>query len=408
MVLANENYIKSPDSQYIEEIEKRINAFKVLHPEEKIYRLDAISPTFPLPKDVIAAMRRAIDDLEKSNTFRTYAPVQGYDFLVSKILKEYRSIYGFSLEKESVFVNSGSTTDLANIINVIDSDNIVAFADTIDPIYENSTVFSGQSGKQKDGKWQNIVYLKCNETTKFIPQLPTERVDVIYLSNPNNVTGTAINRTELKHWVDYALENKSLIIYDSSFCDFIKAENVPHSIYEIKGAKKVAIEVRSFSKSASFAGIRCGCTIVPVDLQVFTVSGKTVSINKLWRKFLQNYTNGVSYISQRGAEALFTQKSKIETSELVDYYLTNASLIYEELLAADFKVFGGQNSPYVWFKIPNGENSWKFFIQLLHDYKIVGTPGIIFGKENDNYMRFSGYCSRTDLMLVLKIIKENY
>ncbi|GHV43075.1 LL-diaminopimelate aminotransferase [Bacteroidia bacterium] len=409
MVLANENYIKSPDSHYVEEVEKRVNAYKILHPNEKIYRIGAVSPSLPLPHDAIVAMQHAVEDLSTINDFRGYGPVQGYDFLIDKILKEYRTSYGVALEKESIFVSSGSTTDLANITNVVSGDNIIAIADTIDPAYENITVLSGRAGKlQKNGKWGNLVYLQCDETTNFLPQLPAERVDIIFLSNPNNVTGTVINRTELKRWVDYALENKNLIIYDASFQAFIKDENIPQSIYEIKGAKKVAIEICSFSKSAGFASIRCGFTVVPTDLQVFMLTGKSLQINKLWKKMIQNYTNGVSYISQRGAEALFTRKSKLEISELVNYYMINASLIREELNSVGCRVFGGQNSPYVWFKIPNGNTSWKFFLHLLHEFGIVGTPGIVFGIENDRYMRFSGYCNRNDLIAALKIIKENF
>lgn len=408
MVLANENYIKSPDSHYVEEIEKRVNAYRILHPNQKIYRIGAISPSMPLPHDAVEAMHQAVDDLSMVENFKGYGPVQGYDFLIDKILKEYRTKYALSFDKESVFISSGSTTDLANITNVVSGDNIVAIADTIDPAYENTTVLSGRAGKLKNGKWGNLVYLKCDETTNFLPQLPTERVDIIFLSNPNNVTGTVINRNELKQWVDYALENSSLIIYDASFQTFIKDENIAHSIYEIKGAKKVAIEICSFSKSAGFAGIRCGYTIVPTDLRAFTVAGKSVSINKLWKKLVQNYTNGISYISQRGAEALFTRRSKNEISEFVNYYMINASLIREELKFIGCRVFGGQNSPYIWFKIPNGDTSWKFFLQLLHDFGIVCTPGIVFGAENDNFMRFSGYCNRADLKSALTVIKTNF
>ena len=408
MVLANENYIKSPDSHYVEEIEKRINTYKILQPNQKILRIGAVSPSMPLPVDSIEAMYRAVKDLSNVENFHGYGPVQGYDFLIEKILKEYRTKYGLSFDKESVFINSGSTTDLANITNVVSGDNIVAIADTIDPAYENTTVLSGRAGKLKNGKWGNLVYLKCDETTNFLPQLPSARVDIIFLSNPNNVTGTVIDRSELRRWVDYALENSSLIIYDASFQAFIKDENIPHSIYEIKGAKKVAIEICSFSKNAGFAGVRCGYTIVPTYLNAFTVTGKSVSINKLWKKLVENYTNGISYISQRGAEALFTRKSKNEILEFVNYYMSNAAMICEQMESIGCRVFGGQNSPYVWFKIPNQETSWKFFSRLLHDFGIIGTPGIVFGSGNDNFMRFSGYCNRADLQSALTIIKNNF
>jgi LL-diaminopimelate aminotransferase len=276
----------------------------------------------------------------------------------------------------------------------------------VDTICENATVLTGRAGMFVDEKrWNNLVYLKCNEETGFLPMLPKEHVDIIFLSNPNNVTGTVLDKTELKRWVNYATENESIIVYDSSYQAYINNEKVPRSIYEIKGAKKIAVEVCSYVKNAGFAGLKCGFAVFPVELQVKTLDGETVSLNKLWKKRINNFANGASYVSQRGAEALYTRKSKNEISEIVNYYNINASLIREEMLTLGWKVYGGTNSPFVWFKIPNGKTSWKFFDQLLYGFGIVGMPGAVFGASNDNYMRFSAFCDRNDVYDALEKIR---
>lgn len=406
MVLANENYLKAQEANYFEEIEKRVNAYKVLHPNEKILRLGTIEPSLPLSKEVVSAMHKAVDDLSNKESYKGYAPIQGYDFLIEKILKEYRS-FGVSLDKECIFVNNGSTSDLGNIMHILGLDNIIAIADTIDPTYQNTTVLSGRAGTiNEEGKWGNLVYLKCDEKTDFRPQLPTEKVDIIFISNPNNVTGTGIDRAELKRWVEYAQEQQSLIIYDASFQAFVKNPDIPKSIYEIKGAKKVAIEVRSYSKNAGFSGVRCGFTVFPTDLYAYTLMGKEVSLNKLWKKRISSYTNGVSYVSQRAAEATYSRKGKTEISDNINYYMINTSLIREELHSFGWDVYGGQDSPFVWFKIPTKTTSWKYFHQLLYEHGIIGTPGIVFGPSNDGFMRFSGFCDRNDITLALSKLKK--
>jgi len=407
MALANENYLKTPEIYFFDDIDKRVNAYKVLHPQAKLIRLGIGDVTRPLPGEVIRAMHEAVDEMSKVETFRGYSPPQGYDFLIDKIVKDYRT-RGVNIDKDTVFVNDGAKSDIGNIGHVLGRDNIIAIADPVYPVYENATIMSGRAGFiNEDQKWSNVVYLKCNEETGFIPELPAEKVDVIYLCSPNNPTGTTINKVEMKLWVDYALEHDSIIIFDAAYQSYITDEDVPASIYEIKNAKKVAIEIRSFSKSAGFTGLRCGFSIFPNELMVRTRMGETVPLIKLWNRRNANYTNGISYIVQRGAEALFSRKGKKEMQVLVDYYMTNTRLIRDELMRAGLKVYGGINSPYVWFKTPNNQSSWKFFQELLHHYQIVGMPGVVFGHEGEGYMRFAGFNSYEDTVTALDRIKNH-
>jgi len=408
MALANENYLKTPEIYCFDEIEKRVNAFKVLHPSAKIIRLGVGDVTQPLPSEVVQAMHKALNEMTQPDSFRGYSPPQGYDFLIEKILKEYRSL-GVILDKDSIFVNDGAKSDIGNIGHVLGRDNIIAIADPVYPVYENATIMSGRAGVLTDDqKWSNVVYLRCTEETGFVPELPSEKVDVIYLCNPNNPTGTALNKTELKKWVDYAIDHQSIIVYDGAYQAYVNEPDVPRSIYEIKGAKKVAVEVRSYSKTAGFTGLRCGYSVFPPELLVFTKMGEEVPLIKLWSRRNANYTNGVSYIVQRGAEAIYSRKGKAEIQELVNYYLTNASLLRNELLAMGFEVYGGVSSPYVWFKTGDEESSWKFFHQLLYENQIIGTPGIVFGSSGEGYMRFTGFSSREDTLLALERLRKSF
>ena len=405
MALANENYLKTPEIYCFDEIEKRVNAYKILHPNVKIIRLGVGDVTRPLPNEVVASMRTAIDEMARPETFRGYSPPQGYDFLIEKILKEYRSI-GVSLDKDSVFINDGAKSDIGNIGHVLGRDNIIAIADPVYPVYENATIMSGRAGILNDDmKWSNVVYLKCTEETSFIPELHTEKVDVIYLCNPNNPTGTTLNKAAFKQWVDYAIEHESIIVYDSAYHSYVNEPDVPKSIYEIKGAKKVAVEIRSYSKSAGFTGLRCGFSVFPQELLVYTRMGEKVPLIKLWSRRNANYTNGVSYIVQRGAEATYSRKGKAEVQELVNYYLTNASVIRNELTNAGLKVFGGISSPYVWFKTPGNQPSWKFFQQLLYEFQVVGTPGVVFGQSGEGFMRFTGFSSREGTLTAMERLR---
>ena len=406
MALANENYLKTPEIYGFDEIEKRLNAYKILHPNSKIIRLGIGDVTQPLPNVVIQALQSSVEEMSKNETFRGYSPPQGYDFLIDKIQKDYRSS-GVLLDKDSIFINDGAKSDIGNIGHVLGRDNIIAIADPVYPVYENATIMSGRAGEiNEDQKWSNVVYLRCTAETDFIPELPTEKVDVIYLCNPNNPTGTVITKTELKKWVDYAIEHQSIIVYDGAYESFINEPNIPRSIYEIKGAKKVAIEIRTFSKTAGFTGLRCGYSVFPQELMVYTKMGEETPLVKLWNRRIANYTNGVSYIVQRAAESTYSRKGKNEVKELVDYYLTNAGLIRTELLSAGFEVYGGISSPYVWFKTLDNQTSWKFFNQLLYEHQVIGTPGIVFGTSGEGYMRFSGFNSRENTIEALKRIRK--
>jgi len=406
MALANENYLKTPEIYFFDDVDKRVNAYKVLHPQAKLIRLGIGDVTRPLPSEVIKAMHAAVDEMSQVDTFRGYSPPQGYDFLIDKIVKDYRT-RGVNIEKDTVFVNDGAKSDIGNIGHVLGRDNIIAIADPVYPVYENATIMSGRAGfLNEEQKWSNVVYLKCNEDTGFIPELPTEKVDIIYLCSPNNPTGTTITKSEMKLWVDYALEHDSIIIFDAAYQAYISDEGVPASIYEIKNAKKVAIEIRSFSKSAGFTGLRCGFSIFPNELMVHTRMGESVQLIKLWSRRNANYTNGISYVVQRGAEAIFSRKGKNEMQQLVNYYMTNARLIRSELMSAGLKVYGGINSPYVWFKTPDNQSSWKFFQELLQNFQIVGMPGVVFGREGEGYMRFAGFNSYEDTITALNRIKN--
>jgi LL-diaminopimelate aminotransferase len=266
---------------------------------------------------------------------------------------------------------------------------------------------SGRAGTQTgQNKWSNIVYLRCTPENNFIPELPREKVDVIYLCNPNNPTGTAINRKELKKWVDYAIDHHSIIVYDGAYEAYIQDQEIPRSIYEIKGAKKVAIEVRTFSKTAEFTGLRCGYAVFPEELNVYTKMGDAVPLVELWSRRNSNYTNGISYIVQRGAEAVYSEKGKQEIAEILNYYITNSSLVRSELKSLGFEVFGRVNSPYVWFKVPGKMSSWEYFNELLYQKNIVSTPGTLFGLEGEGFMRFTGFSSREDTLKALNRLKN--
>ena len=309
MALANENYLKTPEIYCFDEIEKRVNAYKILHPGIKIIRLGVGDVTRPLPLEVVNAMRSAIDEMAKPETFRGYSPPQGYDFLIDKILKDYRSHWCEFGQGKCFLLTMVPNRILVIFGHVQGRDNIIAIADPVYPVYENATIMSGRAGiLNDDQKWSNVVYLKCTEETSFIPELPSEKVDVIYLCNPNNPTGSTLNKSALKQWVDYAIEHESIIVYDSAYHSYVNEPDVPKSIYEIKGAKKVAIEIRSYSKSAGFTGLRCGFSVFPQELLVHTQMGEKVPLIKLWSRRNANYTNGVSYVVQRGAEATYSRK----------------------------------------------------------------------------------------------------
>ena len=405
MALANENYLKTPEIYGFDEIEKRINAYRILNPKSELINIGLGDVTLPLIPEVVKAMHLASDELSKTSTFKGYGPPKGYDFLISKIQKNYKT-NGIAIDKDTIFVNDGAKSTIGNIGHVLGRDNIIAISDPVYPVYENATIMSGRAGDLNEKQqWSHIVYLHCSEKNNFIPDLPKERVDIIYLCNPNNPTGTAMNRSKLKKWVDYAIENHSIIVYDGVYSEFITEPDIPRSIYEIKGAKKVVVEVRTYSKLAGFTGLRCGYAVFPNELTVYTQEGESIPLVKLWNRRNSYYTNGVSYIVQRAAEAIYSIEGERQIKEQISYYMTNAAMLREQLIALGHEVYGGVNAPYVWMKTPGNSSSWDYFNELLYLKKIIVTPGVLFGKNGEGYIRFSGFANREMMKLALEKFK---
>lgn len=407
MALVNENFLKLPGSYLFSDIAKKVNAFKAAHPDAKLIRLGIGDVTRPLPPACIEAMHRAVDELAHAETFRGYGPEQGYDFLIEAIIANDFAPRGISLKPSEVFVSDGAKSDTGNIGDILQQGNSVAVTDPVYPVYVDSNVMSGRAGDlQEDGRWNHITYLPCTAENNFIPQLPDKRVDIVYLCYPNNPTGTTLTKEELKQWVDYALTNDTLIMFDAAYEAFIREDNVPHSIYEIEGAKQCAIEFRSFSKTAGFTGVRCGYTVVPEEVMARTADGKHVQLNKLWNRRQCTKFNGTSYVTQRAAEAIYTPEGKQQVKATIDYYLENARIMREGFQQAGFQVFGGVNSPYLWLKTPQGCTSWQFFDRLLNDVHVVGTPGAGFGPSGEGYLRLTAFGQREDCIEAMKRIAQ--
>ncbi|BEG98726.1 LL-diaminopimelate aminotransferase [Bacteroides sedimenti] len=406
MALVNEHYLKLPGSYLFSDIAKKVNTFKVTHPKQDVIRLGIGDVTQPLPPAVIKAMHNAVNEMASKETFRGYGPEQGYDFLIEAIIKNDYASRGISLEPSEVFINDGAKSDTGNIGDILRHDNSVGVTDPVYPVYIDSNVMAGRAGDLVDGKWSNLVYISCLSENNFIPQIPNRRIDMLYLCYPNNPTGTTLSKEELKKWVNYALENDTLILYDAAYEAYIQEPDVPHSIYEIKGAKKVAIEFRSFSKTAGFTGVRCGYTIVPKELKAATLGGERVALNKLWNRRQCTKFNGTSYITQRAAEAIYTPEGKEQVKEIINYYMTNAKIMKEGIESTGLKVYGGVNAPYLWVKAPNGMSSWKFFEQLLYEANIVGTPGVGFGPSGEGYLRLTAFGAREDCIEAMKRLRN--
>lgn len=392
MAFINENYLKLPGSYLFSDIARKVNEFKAANPEANIIRLGIGDVTKPLPPAVIGALHKAVDEMNVAETFRGYGPEQGYDFLVNTIVENDYKARGLDIAADEIFVSDGAKSDTGNIGDILGVNNLVAITDPVYPVYIDTNVMAGRSGNlQADGKWDRLTYLPCTAENNFIPELPKQKVDIVYLCFPNNPTGTTLTREQLKVWVDYAIENKVLILFDSAYEAFITESDVPHSIYEIEGAKQVAIEFRSFSKTAGFTGTRCAYTVIPKDLMAYTEAGEAVSLNKLWNRRHTTKFNGVPYVIQRAAEACYSEEGKKEVRANIEFYLNNANIIRNGLLQQGLNVFGGVNSPYIWVKTPRGMNSWGFFDYLLHELNIVGTPGVGFGPSGEGYLRLTAF-----------------
>lgn len=391
MVQINENFAKLPAGYLFTEIGRRVSEYQRLNPGAQIIRMGIGDVTLPLPKACIEAMHNAVDEMAASATFRGYGPEQGYEFLQQKISQYDYKPYGVDIATDEIFVSDGAKSDTGNIGDILGINNKIAVTDPVYPVYVDTNVMAGRAGNlQVDGCWSNIVYMPVNAENNFVPDLPKEDVSVIYLCFPNNPTGTTLTRSQLKVWVDYALEHKALILFDAAYEAFITEADVPHSIYEIDGAKKVAIEFRSYSKTAGFTGTRCSYTVVPRECVAYDDSGKAYALNNFWRRRQCTKFNGTPYIVQRGAEAIYTEEGQHQVKEIVNYYLHNAQIIRNSLSAKGFAVYGGINSPYVWVKT-GGTDSWKFFDYLLHEKHIVTTPGVGFGPSGEGYVRLTAF-----------------
>ena len=392
MFKVNDNFTQLPSSYLFSEVARRIKIYTGSHPDAHVIRMGIGDVTRPLCPAVIDALHKAVDDEAKGETFHGYGPEQGYDFLISKIVEHDYNSRGIDIQADEIFVSDGAKSDTGNIGDILSVANRVAVTDPVYPVYVDTNVMAGRAGKlMPDGRWSNIEYLPCTAQNDFVPELPKERPDVIYLCYPNNPTGTTLTREQLKPWVDYCRENGSLLLFDAAYEAFIREADVPHSIYEIEGAREVAIEFRSFSKTAGFTGIRLGYTVVPKELRGADANGDMVALNPLWRRRQTTKFNGASYLTQRGAEALYCEEGQRQIRETIDYYLRNASVMRDSLSDAGYECVGGVNSPYVWIKVPGKMTSWEFFDMLLDRYHIVGTPGSGFGPSGEGYLRLTAF-----------------
>lgn len=399
MIQINENYLNLEDSYLFSEISRRVREYKNTNPEADVIRLGIGDVSLPLPLSCVEAMHKAVDEMAQSATFRGYGPEQGHDFLLDAILKNDYLAHNLQMDQDEIFVSDGSKSDTGNIVDILGLDNIVAITNPVYPVYVDTNIMTGR-------RKENIVFLSCIADNDFVPSLPQTQVDIIYLCFPNNPTGTTITRSQLKVWVDYARENKALILFDAAYEAYITEEDVPHSIYEIEGAREVAIEFRSFSKTAGFTGIRCAYTVVPKSVMGYTKGHEKVSLNKLWNRRHSTKFNGVSYITQRAAEACYSTQGKLEVRQTIDYYLENAKILRDALKYSGMTMYGGVNSPYLWVKTPQGLSSWECFNLLLHKLHIVTTPGVGFGSNGEGYIRISALGSRNDVLKAEKRIKE--
>lgn len=407
MALVNEHFLKLPGNYLFADIAKRVNAFKVSHPKVKVISLGIGDVTRPLAPVVIEAMHKAVEEMANKATFRGYGPERGYDFLREAIQKNDFLPRGIHIDLNEIFINDGAKSDTGNIQEILRWDNNIGVTDPIYPVYVDSNAMIGRAGVFENGKWTDVTYFPCTADNNFVPQIPDRHVDMIYLCYPNNPTGTVLPKEELRKWVNFALRNDSILFYDAAYEAYITDPDIPLSIYEIKGARKCAIEFHSYSKTAGFTGVRCGYTIIPKELTAVTVDGKQrVNLNQLWDRRQSTKFNGTSYISQRAAEAIYTPEGKKQIQETIDYYMENAKIMRETLSKLSYKVYGGVNAPYLWVKTPDGMDSWKFFEQLLYGCGVVCTPGVGFGPSGEGYFRLTSFGNREDVREAMRRIAE--
>ncbi len=406
MITINENYLKLQDSYLFSTIAQKVEKFTKENPNKKVMKLGVGDVTLPIAPIVGEAIKKATDDMLQKETFRGYGPEQGYDFLRQKIAQYDYETLGVTIEKDEIFVSDGAKCDTGNIGEIFGTDNVIAITDPVYPVYLDTNIMAGRTGEynQKTAQFEKVVYLPTTLENNFIPELPSRKVDMIYLCFPNNPTGTVLTKPELEKWVTYAKKNKAIILFDGAYEAFITEEGIPHSIYEIEGAKEVAIEFRSFSKTAGFTGVRCAYTVVPKELKAYTQEGKEVCLHQLWNRRQCTKFNGVPYITQRAAEAIYSNEGQKQIKENIAYYRENAKLITQGLQKAGYTIFGGKNAPYIWLKVPKGYTSWEFFDYLLEKANVVGTPGSGFGPSGEGYFRLTAFGSKANtLEAILRI-----
>lgn len=392
MALINEDYLKLPENYLFTEIARKINIFKTMRPKAKVIHLDAGDSSSILKGEVINTLHQTIDEMADMGGIKNFNAEDLHKSLITKILKSEYESRGVKLTTDEIFLSDSTKNTAEEINEIISTDNIVGILDPTYPAYIYSTVMNGRAGERmEDGRWSNLVYIPCNQENQFTPNLPEGKLDVIYLSLPNNPTGTTLSFDELKKWVKYAINNQALIIFDAAHALYITEENIPRSIYEIKGAKKVAVEIRSFSKTTGYTGTNFSFTIIPKEVMAYTQTGTSISINKLWHRRHTSKFSGMPYLSLRTAESMYSPEGLKEKKKLVDYYMNNARLIRDSLVNLGMQVQGGINSPYIWVKTPKDISSWKFFEQLLYEAHIVCTPGVGFCPGGEGYVRFTGF-----------------
>ena len=408
MITINENFLNLQDSYLFQTIAKKVAEFQTNNPDKRIIKLGIGDVTRPIVPAVVDAMHKAIDEMGNQETFRGYGPEQGYSFLREKIVENDYLKRGVEISPDEIFISDGAKCDCGNIGDILGLNNRVAITDPVYPVYLDTNIMAGRGSSfdEKTGKFENIIYIPATAENNFIPEFPSEVPDMIYLCFPNNPTGTTLSKEELKKWVDYAKENKSLILFDSAYESFIQDENIPHSIYEVEGAKEVAIEFRSFSKTAGFTGIRCAYAVVLKELKGYTKKGEDVGLNKLWNRRQGTKFNGVSYPVQRAAEAIYTKEGQKQIKENIAYYMENAKIIKDGLKEAGFIVYGGENAPYIWLKVPDGLSSWEFFDKLLNEANVVGTPGVGFGPSGEGYFRLTAFGTKENTIEAIARIKK--
>jgi len=392
MITVNEHFLKLRAGYLFPEIGRRVATFAAAHPEAKLIKLGIGDVTEPLVPAVIEAMHRAVDELSRAETMRGYGPEQGYAFLREAIIEHDYRPRGVEVEADEIFISDGSKCDTGNFQELFAVENAVAVADPVYPVYVDTNVMAGRTGgADEQGRYERIVYMPCTAENQFVPALPAEPVDLIYLCYPNNPTGAVASAEQLRPWVEYARTNRAIILYDAAYEAFITEPDVPHSIFEVPGAREVAVEFRSFSKTAGFTGVRCAFAVVPKELKAWRSDGSAVEVHPLWNRRHCTKFNGASYVSQVGAGAVYSEAGRRQVREVIDLYMSNARRMREALQRAGYTVYGGVNAPYLWVRTPDGMGSWEFFDLLLAKARVVGTPGAGFGAAGEGYLRLSAF-----------------